>query len=503
MKTRKILSALLALALILGLAPTALAEAPDLSRKITLTYYHNGAGQGRFPDDQDEILKILNEKFNMDLQLNIIESEYESKLNLQVASGNTPDIMQVSASQFESFYEQDLLLPIEDYIDRMPNFLATYPGIQDDPTLRVDGHLYFLEGNKPADQIVKSYSSLWIRKDWLDKLGLEAPTTLDEFQAVAVAFATQDPDGNGVNDTFGYSGMGGVATQYCALNPILGAFGTGNQDWLIEDGALVYSATQPAYREALAWLRDFIATGAVDPDIMLMNTFDQVREKVYRNQVGMIYFSWAEFIKPPYDEMLKEMTPDAQWIQIAPPQGPAGAYDWVYDIPGAKNKGRVLSADLAKDPVKLERVLSYLDYIVAGEGADLVCYGIEGVHYNKVDGKIVTTDRVGEVSYLWQHQVMSRNEPVYLATKFPGCSEEIAFAAGLARLDGYNNFVATPTGLNSADLKRYVEEETVRFLYGKRDLKTFDDFVKTLYDVYGLAQYVEGGTQALKAAGLL
>lgn len=481
------------------------ASGKDYSKPITIVTYQSSS-QGAQPEDKDEILKVLEEKFNIDLKINVITSEYESKLNLEVSSGNIPDIMKVSSAQFNAFLDQDLLLPIEDYIPRMPNFLSRYPDILEDKTLRVDGHLYFLAGHNPLDRICKSYDSLWIRKDWLDKLNLEVPTTLEELKEVAIAFTTQDPDGNGVNDTFGYSGLGAVDfdSAHFLFNPIFGAFGIGPEDYTLQDGKLVYGAATPEYKEALAWIRDFIATGAVDPDITLMSTFDEIREKVYRNQIGLMYFSWAEFIKPPYDDTLKQMTPDAEWIQIAPPIGPHGAADSTWSVPGYASSGWVLSADLADNPEKLNRVLDYLDYISAGEGLNLVCYGIEGKHYNITsDGSIQPTDKVGEVSYAWTHQLMGRDEIVYLKTKFPTCWDAVAYANSLNRIDSYNNFVGIPSGLNKSDLLRYVEEETVQFIYGKRDIATFDNFVKTLNNTYGLQQYLDMGTATLKEAGII
>ena len=498
---KRTLGILLALTLVLSAALPALAS--DAS--YTIVSYQSSS-QGRQPDESDDILKVLEKKFNADLQLNVITSEYESKLNLEVSSGNTPDIMKVSSAQFNSFLEQELLLPIEDYVEKMPNFMALYPDVLEDPTLRVNGHLYFLKGNKKADDIVKSYDSLWIRQDWLDNLGLSVPTTLEELKEVTVAFATKDPDGNKVNDTFGFTGLGGVSntSDHYALNPFFGAYGVGTSHYILnESNELVYSAATDAYRDALAWIKGFIDTGAVDPDMMLMTSFDAVREKVYRNQVGMIYFSWAEFIKPPYDKTLAEMTPDAKWVQIPDVLGPAGAFDSCYSVPGYATSGWVLSADLADDPAKLERVLSYLDYITGGEGLDLVCYGVEGVHFNYVDGKVVTTDRISEVSYAWQHQLMGRDEITYLATKFPTCAEEIAFAKDLNRVNSYNNYVGIPEGLNKSDLIRYVSEETTRFIYGTRDLSTWGDYVSTLDKTYGLQQYVELGTETLKGAGIL
>jgi len=480
-------------------------SAPD--EVYTITYYHNSSS-ARIDESKDEILKHLNEKLGIDLKINIITSDFESKLNLEVSSGNAPDMMQVSPSQFKSLEEQGILLPLEDILPTMKNFMKRYPNVLNDPTLRYKGHLYFLKGRDSADQTIKAYSSLWVRKDWLDKLGLEVPKTLEDFKNVAIAFATKDPDGNGKNDTFGFTGQGGNVRNkdmMYAWNPILGAFGVGELDWIIQDGKLVYSPVSPAYQDALKWINDFIKTGAVDPDIMLMNTYDQIREKVYRNQIGMMYMTWAEFVKAPYDKILAEMTPDAQWIQINPPVGPNGdSYDSCYSIPGYLQQGRVLSADLADNPKKLAKVLEYLDYIVYGEGLNIVCYGLPGIHWNyDANGNVVTTDRISEVSYSWQHQNMERMEKDYMAIKFPLISKEIAFAANLPRIDAYNNFVEIPAARNQSDLIRYVDEETVRFMYGRRPLSEFNDFVSTLYKTYGLAEYETIATENLKEAGIL
>ena len=479
----------------------------DENGNTHIIYYHNSSSP-RIELEKDDILKYLNEKLGIDLDINVITSDYESKLNLEVSSGDAPDIMQVSAAQFKSLEKQGVFLPLEDILPTMENFMRRYPDVLEDATLRYKDHLYFLNGRDADDQIIKSYSSIWIRKDWLEKLNLEIPRTLEDFKEVAIAFTTKDPDGNGINDTFGYTGQGGNVANLDSMyawNPFLGAFGVGELNWIIKDGRLVYCPTTDEYREAIEWIRGFIETGAVDPDIMLMNTYDQIREKVYRNQVGMIYMTWAEFIKAPYDEILYEMTPDAEWIQVDPPIGPYGdQYDSCYNVPGYLQSGRVLSADLADNPEKLAKVIEYLDYIVYGEGLNVVCYGIPGVHWNYDDnGNVVVTDRIDEVSYSWQHQNMGRLEKDYMSIKFPDIKEEIDFAANLPRINSYNNFVEIPEARNQTDLTRYVDEETVRFLYGRRGLSEFNDFVATLYESYGLSEYEDIATENLKDAGIL
>ena len=76
-------------------------------------------------------------------------------------------------------------------------------------------------------------------------------------------------------------------------------------------------------------------------------------------------------------------------------------------------------------------------------------------------------------------------------------------ASFISGLYSYNNFVEIPENRNQSDLIRYVDEETVRFFYGRRDLSEFEDFVNTLYETYGLAEYEEIATENLKNAGIL
>lgn len=481
------------------------AKSDSSAKKFKIVVYKNGNGQGRQPADKDPILDVLNKELNIDLELNIIESEYESKLNLLAASGALPDIMETTQKQFDSFSSQGLLLDLTSYIDKMPNFLKVYPTYKTDKNLQVSGKLYFLHGVRPNKELVKAYTSLWVRKDWLDKLGLAVPKTLDDIYNVSVAFAKKDPDGNGKNDTYGFTGMGGViAGANDPFQAFYGAYGTGMRgSYLLKNNKVVYSTTETAFRDSMEFIKKLIDSGSVDPDIMVIKSFDQVREKAYKNTVGMMYFTWAEFVKPPYDEKLKSLTPDANWIQVDPPAGPGGKWNGTYTISGPVSKGTVVSAKLKDDPEKLDRVLKYADYIVDGEGSNLVCYGIKDKHYKVENGKIVSLPTVAEVSYSWQHQVMGRKEAEYLAVKYPTNENHIKFAAEQPYIDRYNNFLKIPDGLNSADKDRYELEEMTKFIFGKRPLSEFDKFVSTLNTTYQLPKYIESAEKYLKESGII
>jgi putative aldouronate transport system substrate-binding protein len=96
---------------------------------------------------------------------------------------------------------------------------------------------------------------VWVRQDWLDKLGLEGPQTIDDIESIARAFIEQDPDGNGVADTYGLTGTLQpvmVPSNLHGFDIIFNAYGAFptifHQD---ENGQVVYGSVQPAAKEAL------------------------------------------------------------------------------------------------------------------------------------------------------------------------------------------------------------------------------------------------------------
>ena len=98
---------------------------------------------------------------------------------------------------------------------------------------------------------------MWIRQDWLDALGLEAPRTWDELAQVANAFVTEDPDGNGEDDTIGILGpgnadhMNAVGGNQFGLDPLFSCYRSYPQYWLEEDGKVEYGSNSA--RQRLHW----------------------------------------------------------------------------------------------------------------------------------------------------------------------------------------------------------------------------------------------------------
>lgn len=110
---------------------------------------------------------------------------------------------------------------------------------------------------------------LWIRQDWLDRLQLKPPATLDELETVLEAFTYGDPDGNGRADTRGLA-LAGKNTLNGWMGDasfLFGAFGDQPYQWnRMKDGSLAYGSVQPNVRPALVRLAEWYRKGYIDPD---------------------------------------------------------------------------------------------------------------------------------------------------------------------------------------------------------------------------------------------
>ncbi len=442
--------------------------------------------------DKDPILQQLNKDLNIDLELEVIAADYTQQLNVKIAGGTPPDLFKVTKSQLTAYAKQGLLLDLGPYMDQMPNVQKAYT----EELLnegRVDGQLYSLV-QRPSIPM----TSLWIRKDWLDHLGLPVPKTLDDLKEVAIAFTENDPDNNGKKDTVGLTG-----TQLRTFEPIFAAFGValpGN--YTIKDNEVVYATTDPAMKDALAYINELVAAKTVDPEIMANKGLDD-QQKVFQGKAGIIYHQWSEMAKSNYVEQYKSINPNAEWIQVEALQGPGGKYTGVWSV-GTNVIGPfwlAMPKSLEKTPEKLNKILEYLNYITGdGEGQNLVSYGIEGTHYNVENNEIVALPAMDDLGYSIAHQLTGRDVLKYLSVKFAAQKEYIDFALNQPRIHVYDSFVPIPEGLVGDDKKTFETEELTKFIYGKRPLAEYDQFVDTLNKTFQLPKYIESAEQALKDA---
>lgn len=443
----------------------------------------------------DFVKKELDKKLNMELNQLLVadQKDYENQINVRAASNNLPDLfMATSKAHAQKLAESGMLLDLTPYLDK----LADYKKFAGADALKkgiVNGKQYALP--KAGQGVTYTY---WIRKDWLDALKLNPPGTIDELLQVAKAFTENDPDGNGKKDTFGMTG-----TALATFEPIYGAYGVSAAGVFFQNdsGEVVNSYYQPGMKDALAAIKKFLDAGVVDPEV-ISNKGTVARDKAFQGKVGIIDSEWAQFMKDDAVKIWKDANPKAEWIQLNPPKGPTGLANANSINIGAASGLFAIPKSLERQPEKLAKIFELLNYLSTEEGNLLVQFGLKNIHFKQDNGKVSMTDQgKKETGFTWLYQYTGRQETEYLKVKFPDITSYIDFEANLPRIKTLDGFVQNPQGFNPADATRFIEEETFKFIYGKRSLDEYDKFLQTLETTFGYKAYVDSAIKQLKDLG--
>ncbi|MGG4032951.1 extracellular solute-binding protein [Paenibacillus cisolokensis] len=191
-----------------------------------------------------------------------------NKMNVTLASGDLPDIFPVNQTQYKQLLEAGKIADLTDaYETYGSELLKRFYGEGGDglKPVRHEGRLYGLTDYSGS---LDTAPMVFIRTDWMKKLNLEPPKTMDDLIGIAEAFATQDPDGNGKKDTFGIQlnkDLDGGWT--IKLNGFASAYRAYSGTWIRdESGGIVYGSIQPEMKTALAKLQELYRNGVIDQE---------------------------------------------------------------------------------------------------------------------------------------------------------------------------------------------------------------------------------------------
>ncbi len=279
MYTKKVLSALLAAVMTLGLLAGCGGAGQDAQSSETETFKTTDEkltlkwlGYPRKPGAEEGTLPeiVLEEKFNVDIKpMFYEENKFNDKKTMLMAGGEIPDLI----------YELDPLHVIQD-VDQ--DFIVEVP--YDTVKEYAPEYYAYLCDYAPAAWIYSRYEGKnWgvpnynhshmesqqaiYRGDWLKKFNLEVPKTLDEMHDVLYKFSNEDPDGNGKKDTYGIS----LNEQHYHVffSEIFGAYGVLPFDWEEQDDKIIYGGLKPEVKEGLKTLASWYAEGIIHPDFLL------------------------------------------------------------------------------------------------------------------------------------------------------------------------------------------------------------------------------------------
>ncbi|WP_167859281.1 type 2 periplasmic-binding domain-containing protein [Paenibacillus cymbidii] len=331
--------------------------------------------------DKDAIKKIIDQKFNVDLKLTYLPmgNDYNNKLNTMIASGDIPDVFFAEGIASNTYIKDGIARDLTKLVtpQTMPNYFKYW--MKEDTLKKYQVQSVFKRAAIPYDPDI--YRTFYIRKDWLDKLNLKMPTNYDELVSVMKAFTFNDPDGNGKNDTYGFTAVGNGTNISMDFPEFLKNGFVG--DTYVKDDKLVDVRTDIGMTNVLNDIKKLMDLKVVDPD-WLLNKSNQQYEKAGQGKVGIIVGQGKDiaFDNNPasFQYKAKQLDPKADWEPFHPWEKTG---TWVETIPG---NPFVISSKSSE--AKVQRSIEILDWLAGEEGFLLTKYGTANVDYKRDGNKI-------------------------------------------------------------------------------------------------------------------
>lgn len=477
---------------------------PIVKDKLTLTIVSPKAALA--PEyNEMEIFKRLEADTNVHIEWNNIpDTDYAEKKNLLLASGDLPDAFY--ASQFSDYelitYGEDgTIIPLEDLIDQYaPNLkklLEERPDVKAAITAP-DGHIYGLPTWEENELGTNPFFHV-INKQWLDKLGLKFPETLDEYTEALVAFKTKDPNGNGKADEIPLSFM---HMQWCMdIAGLFGAFGLPDnlEHRIVRDGKVLFTATQPEYKEALKYFNEkWYKQGLIDPESFTQDA-PQYLAKGKTPDPTLGSYVWWEI------EEVVGTAQSANYALVPPLTGPTGKKTIGRGNGGGPGRNAFV---ITKDNENPEVTMRWIDQQYEPYMAAQIHWGPIGVIYEKdANGKLVNLPLEEGVSMGEFRQKVAPNGAGVITSEHFKTIVDMEPRAQQRKKDleqyyepfmekeNYPTIFFLPEELDTInqiepELIKYVNTQRAKFIVDGMDDKAWDSYVKTVEDM-GLSKLME------------
>jgi putative aldouronate transport system substrate-binding protein len=489
-------------------------ESPAASvkkEKLALTWFVNAANSSQLPAaDKDFVKKAIAEKFNVDLKLLYMASgpDYLSKINTMIASGDIPDLFYMDGLESVKYIKDGIAREMTNLVtpEAMPNYFKYWITPTDLKQYQVQN----VFKRAPVPYTKKVSRSYYVRKDWLDKLGLKMPETYDEMVTVMKAFTEKDPDGNGKNDTFGFSTSGNGTTLPFDFPEFIknGLVG----DFVLENDQFVDVRTDIRMQKVLDDVRKLLAMNVVDPD-WLLNKSGQHIEKATQGKVGIVlsaggndaYDNNANGLQVKTKAVTGVANVDWQPFHIGAKTG-----TWVELLPG---NPFLISSKTSEE--KAKRSIEILDWLASEEGYLLTQYGLEGVHYKR-NGK-----QIERIEDAYKRDVLDNGNFLSIYNWFANFVQGQTDKFGLEIIDksitardkaiseklktykllpSVGTSLTIKEGMDLATLRKKMSEYHIQILFKEKDASNWPQYRAELMNKYGgkniFGYYAEQVTQA-------
>ena len=503
--------------------PTAVPEPTEVPVEDIELWASGRVTEAGPPPDDWVAYQIIKDKAKVNLKLVLLPStasDQDTKINAAAASNSLPEVFFVSRDVWYKLVGAGLVAKVDDLLPLMPvRTKGHYSDEVRNKLVTVDGAMYGL----PDPGAMPQTDSLVIRKDWLTKLSLEAPKTLDDFMAVAKAFTFDDPDGNGQDDTFGFCAfIDGSGLNAAGVGPrfdfIYGAYGVAGMWNLSSSDSFGLNVRNPNYMKATEFIKALNDEKVIDPDWPILKK-DEFRARWKQGKCGMMHENFAALANKSNYKDFDENFPDGEWVAFAPPTGPDGL-----SAAGVTTKTARIYAISQKaiDEGKGPAIARLLEWMASDEGYFLLGFGVEGENYVKDANGYISIEGIAPEKAWTSKEMQPLTQlanMVYIFTDVELKARYVAYKTKNGRdmdpLAYYNTFLTMPfteaTGssiinppANAADFVRFFSENIVKFVLGQEPLDeaSWTAFVEGL-DGLGAKDLEATAKASLISAGFL
>ncbi|CAM3686658.1 extracellular solute-binding protein [Marinicrinis lubricantis] len=331
------------------------------------------------PDEDSPVIKQLEEITNTELNFRFVPSTtYSSALSIAISLDSLPEITVIPGKTvaFIDAVRAGKFWELGPYLKDYPNLSQANSLILNNAS--IDGKTYGIYRARTLGRMGVS-----VRRDWMDRLGLDNPQTIDDFYDLLKAFTEQDPDGNGKDDTYGM-----VVTSYSGPWDIMQVwFGAPNGWGMDENGRLIPAHLTPEYMEALRFFRKIYSEGLVNRNFAVMDP-NQWVEPIVRGEAGVIV-DVADMAQRVEGKIQRTKAQEQVMDVFGAPEGPYGRRD--YSTAGYGGM-IAISKSSVKTEEELKQVLAFLDRINDEDAQILLGNGIAGRHYEDMGSYVIPSE---------------------------------------------------------------------------------------------------------------
>jgi putative aldouronate transport system substrate-binding protein len=441
--------------------------------------------------------KTLAERCNMEFDIeSVFSRQAGERFDVIISTGQLPDIMAGDKRDINTYGMSGAFLPLDDLIDQHAPNIKKYLIENKEAlaqTVAPDGKIYAI----PMLSAVRTAMGYCIRQDWLDKLNLESPKTIDDWYEVLTAFKTNDLNGNGAGDVTPLVLDRMWEAYYMNFADAWGIELNEWVDfWMVRDGKIVFAPIQPETKDFLATMAKWYKEGLIDAEFITRE--DTNNYHILNNKAGATCY-WTGYIagQNTNAEVLAN-DPNTNWQVVAPPVLKEGQEPRTYSQQAPiVNIGSWAISSSSENAVE---IIKMFDYVYSDEGSLLFNFGLEGESYEMVNGQPDYADTVknaegGLVNWIrgngLQALIGMRQMPEYEAAS---CATEDVKKQLFDYVDNDYFYPINPEltlteeekeiyDVKMSSIKTYAQEELLKFFIGARPIEEFDAFVNRINEL--------------------